>query len=260
MHLLGELINSLTNFKAYAFFRQQGFGRTLIYLLLLSLAFGSIGFVGTWRAFNRDADDLTVWLKEKAPEFNLAKGIFTTSPETMVIYRKEGDLILVLGAKSDLNDSLTAGYARGIIVYSDRVAVTGSEGQRRELKFKDYGEMKVDKKEILDALDNRAFLGIFMFVFWMIFYFAGKLFSALFLTGLGLNYKAFLRFNISFGDVYKLSIRALSLGIILDALLNLSGIDFPYFFIIYYLMAASYLWLGMRSVRDDDMTAAGLKV
>lgn len=260
MHLLGELINSLTNFKAYPFFRQQGFGRTLIYLLLLSLVFGSVGFVGTWRTFNRDADELTLWLKEKAPDFNLNKGAFVTNPETTAVFRKEGDLILVLGAKRDFNDSLTNNYVRGIILYGDRVVVTGGEGQKRELRFKDYGEMKVDKKEILATLDNRAFLGIFMFVFWMVFYFVGKLFSALFLTGLGLNYKAFLRFNISFGDVYKLSIRALSLGMILDAFLNLSGIDFPYFFIIYYLMAASYLWLGMRAVRDDDMTAAGLKV
>jgi|GEM_PF-2809126 len=260
MHLLGELINSLTNFKAYPFFRQQGFGRTLIYLLLLSLVFGSVGFVGTWRAFNRDADDLTVWLKEKAPDFNLNKGVFITNPETTAVFRKEGDLILVLGAKSDFNDSLANNYVRGIIIYGDRVVVTGGEGQRREMRFKDYGDMKVGKKEILATMDNRTLLGVFMFVFWMVFYFVGKLFSALFLTGLGLNYKAFLRFNISFCDVYKLSIRALSLGMIFDALLNLSGIDFPYFFIIYYLMAASYLWLGMRAVRDDDMTAAGLKV
>jgi hypothetical protein len=128
------------------------------------------------------------------------------------------------------------------------------------MRFGDYREMKVDKKEILAALDNRPLLGAFMFVFWISFYFAGKLVSALFLTGLGLNFKAFLRFNIAFGDVYKLSIRALTLGMGLDALLNLSGMDFPYFFVLYYLMAASYLWLGMKAVRDAEMTAAGLKL
>jgi len=117
-----------------------------------------------------------------------------------------------------------------------------------------------DKKEILAALANRGMLGFFMAVFWMIIYLGGKLLSALFIAGLGMNFKAILRMNMPFGDIYKLSIRALSLGMVLDAMLSLSGIDFPYFFILYYLMAASYLWLGMKAVSDEDMTAAGLKV
>lgn len=259
MRFFRELKDSLSNFKAYPFFCRRGFGRTLAYLLVLSLGLGSLSFVGTWRAFNRDADDLSVWLKEKAPDFNLAKGVFATSPETTVVYRQEGDLILVLGAKSDFNDSLTAGYARGIIVYSDRVAVTGSGGQSRELKFKDYGEMKVEKRKILDALDNRNLLGISIFIFWMTFYVIGKLFSALFLAGLGMNFHSLLRMAMPFGDIYKLAVHSLTLGMVLDALLIMLGMEFPYFFVLYYLMSASYLWQGMGQVRDQDMSAAGLR-
>jgi hypothetical protein len=44
-----------------------------------------------------------------------------------------------------------------------------------------------------------------------------------------------------------------------DALLAMLGSEFPYFFILYYLMSASYLWQGMRQVRDQDMSAAGLR-
>lgn len=260
MHLFGELINSVSNFKAYGFFRQQGFLRTLGYLLFLCLVFGSISFIRPWRTFNNDADDLAGWLTSQAPDFSLARGVFTTSPETTVVYRKEGDFILVLGAKSDFNDSLLAGFPRGILLYADRLVLSGGEGQKRDMPFKDYGDLKVDKKEILAALANRGMLGFFMAAFWMIIYLAGKLLSALFIAGLGMNFKAIMRMNMPFGDIYKLSIRALSLGIILDALLSLSGIDFPYFFILYYLMAASYLWLGMKAVSDEDMTAAGLKV
>jgi hypothetical protein len=119
--------------------------------------------------------------------------------------------------------------------------------------------MKVDKNEILATLDNRALLGLFTFVFWMIFYFTGKLFSALFLTGLGMNFRPLLRMTIPFGDIYKLAVHSLTLGMVLDALLAMLGIEFPYFFILYYLMSASYLWQGMRQVRDQDMSAAGLR-
>lgn len=260
MHLFVELINSLTNFKAYGFFRQQGFLRTLGYLLFLCLVFGSISFIRPWKTFNSDADDLAGWLTGQAPDFSLARGVFTTSPETTAVYRKEGDFILVLGAKNSFNDSLLAGFPRGILLYADRLVLSGGEGQKRDMPFKDYGDLKVDKKEILAALANRGMLGFFMAAFWMIIYLAGKLLSALFIAGLGMNFKAIMRMNMPFGDIYKLSIRALSLGMVLDALLSLSGIDFPYFFILYYLMAASYLWLGMKAVSDEDMTAAGLKV
>lgn len=259
MWFFRELADSLSNLKAYGFFCRQGFGRTLTYLLLLSLGLGSLGFVGVWRAFNRDADDLAVWLKEKAPDFALSKGVFTVDPETTVVYRKEGDLILVIGARKDFSDSITAGYARGIILYGDRAVVTGGDGQKREMRFKDYADMKVDKKEILATLDNRALLGLFTFVFWMVFYFAGKLFSALFLTGLGMNFRSLLRMTMPFGDIYKLAVHSLTLGMMLNTLLALRGIDFPYFFILYYLMSASYLWQGMRQVRDQDMSAAGLR-
>jgi len=260
MRFFGELINSISNFKAYGFFRRQGFLRTLGYLLFLSLFFGSIGFIQTWRTFNRDADDLSEWLTRQAPDFALVKGVFTTSPESTAVYRKEGDFILVIGAKPDFNDSLLAGYPRGVLLYADRVVVSGEEGQKRDMPFKDYGDLKVNRKEILAALANRGMLSFFMAAFWMIIYLAGKLLSALFIAGLGMNFKVIMRMNMPFGDIYKLSIRALSLGIVLDALLNLSGIDFPYFFILYYLMAASYLWLGIKAVSDEDMTAAGLKV
>lgn len=260
MQLFRELINSVSNFKAYGLFRQQGFLRTLGYLLFISLVFGSISFIRPWGTFNSDADDLASWLTSQAPDFALTKGVFSTSPETTAVYRKEGDLILVIGVKPGFNDSLLAGFPRGILLYADRVVISGGEGQKRDMPFKDYGDLKVDKKEILAALANRGMLSFFMAVFWMIIYLAGKLLSALFITGLGMNFKALMRMNMPFGDIYKLSIRALSLGIILDALLSLSGIDFPYFFILYYLMAASYLWLGMKAVSDEDMTSAGLKV
>ena len=138
MHLFGELINSVSNFKAYGFFRQQGFLRTMGYLLFLCLVFGSISFIRPWKTFNNDADELTVWLKEKAPDFSLAKGVFTTSPETTAVYRKEGDFILVLGAKSSFNDSLLAGFPRGILLYADRLVLSGGEGQKRDMPFKDY--------------------------------------------------------------------------------------------------------------------------
>lgn len=259
MRFFRELADSLSNFKAYGFFCRRGFGRTLAYLLLLSLGLGSLGFVGVWRTFSRDADDLAVWLKEKAPDFTLSKGMFATDPETMAVYQKEGELILVIGASRGFSDSLTASYARGIIIYGDRAVVTGGGGQKREMRFKDYPDMKVDKNEILATLDNRALLGLFTFVFWMIFYFTGKLFSALFLTGLGMNFRPLLRMTIPFGDIYKLAVHSLTLGMVLDALLAMLGIEFPYFFILYYLMSASYLWQGMRQVRDQDMSAAGLR-
>jgi len=260
MSLFKELIYSISNFKAYGVFRQQSFGRTWLYLLFLSLIFGSIGFIQPWRTFNGDADDLSGWLNSQAPDFALAKGVFTISPETTAVYRKEGDFILVLGARADFNDSLLSNFSRGVLLYGDRIVVSGGEGQKRELPFKDYLDLKIDKKEILAALENRGLLSFFLAVFWMIFYIAGKMFSALFIAGLGMNFKAIMRLPLSFGVIYKLSIRALSLGIILAAILALSGMEFPYFFVVYYLIAVSYLWQGIKAIRDEDITAAGLKV
>ena len=247
MSLFKELIYSISNFKAYGVFRQQSVGRTVLYLLFLSLICGSIGFIQPWRTFNRDADDLGDWLANQAPDFSLAKGVFTTSPETTAVYRKEGDFILVLGARADFNDSLLSGFSRGILLYDDRIVVSGGEGQKRELPFKDYRDLKISRKEILAALENRGMLSFFLAVFWMIFYIAGKMFSALFIAGLGMNFKTIMRIPLSFGGIYKLSIRALSLGIILDALLILSGMEFPYFFVIYYSIAASVSLAGHKS-------------
>lgn len=86
-------------------------------------------------------------------------------------------------------------------------------------------------------------------VFW---YTSAKLFQALLLAVVGLLFASGRRRPLGFGQLYTVSLYALTPAIALDLLLICTGVSLPWFWLIYMLLGATFTALGVRKIPDAD--------
>ena len=85
-----------------------------------------------------------------------------------------------------------------------------------------------------------------------IFFFGFKFIAAFIVSLIGLIINAFCKAKITFGEIYKLSIYALTFSIILKAFFIVIGIQVPQFWILYYGIPLIYLGLGLNLISKDQ--------
>gem|GEM_PF-1895189 len=244
---------SFFNFPAYKEFLAQGFGKALLYIFLVTLIFTSITNVNEINHFMSETSDLQTEFNKYAPEFELKNGLLTVDSAEPIYYRKDG-FVLIVDTTGKTNKSISDTYADVVYIDSNEFIVKQNYKTVQAIKFSDIPEMNITNKTIQKLLYyTKIFFPIILMVLNPIISFIFNLISGcLVLAPISLTISSFMNVKLNYRKTCIISFYAMTMPLLLQTLLDISGIVINEFSMLFYLISLVYCGLAIRELKNKD--------
>ncbi|MGE5557581.1 MAG: DUF1189 domain-containing protein [Bacillota bacterium] len=248
LNLVGQVTASVTG--KYRDLHKLSTGKAFLYLFLFTIVFGGIGLIRPMIFLKNGIEKIKSWYGTNVPEFFLEKGELTVDAEMPIQY-KQDDVLIMIDTSGKTDPSILEGYKQGFWIGKDRFVTKQNSFEKREYSYKEMGPLRLDKKTVQEWL---PFLNYFLYAFAffaMIFYFVGQMISAWLVAIAASLFGRPAGLKITFGEIYKLGIFALTLPMIIRCAVDLSGVEVPSFYLIYLGVGIFHMITGLRSLVSE---------
>ncbi|GMQ62289.1 DUF1189 domain-containing protein [Vallitalea maricola] len=251
-----KFIKSFTDFHVYNSIRHERLGKSFGYLILLALFIGiTLSIVVSVKTNTSIDNTIELLQSDDMPEITVRNGILNIDMNEPLVLTKDHDFIFIVDMtdKYTLNDLV--GYSMGYLVTPERIIINQAGSPPMPLEFKDLRDFNIDKNSVLEILNSFRGLAIGFIVFLII---AGtvllKLFESLMVSIIGLIANSVLKTNLSYNEVYKIGIYALTLPALIMLLINCFGLAVALGFklIIYYGISTIIVVMALKNISKTD--------
>lgn len=244
---------SFFNFPAYKEFLAQGFGKALLYIFLVTLILSTITNVNRINQFLSETSDMQTELTKYAPEFELKNGLLTVDSAEPIYYRKDG-FVLIVDTTGKTNKSISDTYADVVYIDSNEFILKQNYKTVQAIKFSDIPELNTTKNTIQNLLSlSKIFLPIILLILDPIISFIFNLISGcIILAPISLTISSFMNVKLNYRKTCIISFYAMTMPLLLQTLLDISGIVMNEFSMLFYLISLVYCGLAIRELKNKD--------
>ncbi len=246
MKFFRQLKESVTDFKFYNEIKNNTFGKSFVYFLILFFILYSINTVENYAIVNRVIDVTAMEVSDKIPNFYLENGKFVFEGEMPFYIIDEADQTIVIDTTGQLTEAVLENIEIGALITGDKAYVKNTL-RYMVYDFKDYEGVTLTKQGILDFLPRIPKLIAVFLVIGFIFVLGYKLLNVILLAVAGLLISSILKAKFNFNNLLNFAIYALTLPMLLQTAIDLSGIVFPNFWLVYWLVSVIYMAMAIRS-------------
>jgi hypothetical protein len=248
MNFFEKLFNSVATPKLYPKMVRKGVGKAFLYLFLFSLIFGTISAVIVWYEVTKEIEGFSELVKADLPEFTLSQGQLHVEGDMPIVLEETATSLIMIDVSGNTTREILDNYETGVLVLKDRVINKENSVETTEFNFSTIN-FDLNKDMVLTWLPFLQWLGVIAGVFIFIFFFIGKMISALSVSILGLLISLIQKAKTPFGQLYSIAIYALTLPSIIKVISSLSAVSFPWY--IYYGITLVYMWLAIKNLTID---------
>ena len=248
MNFFNQVKESVIDFKFYKHIKDNRFGKSFLYLFILLLIIYSMLTVRNYLLLKSVMEQAASGLKESIPEFQLENGKFSFEGEMPFYISSNENAVFVIDTTGALDEKSLEGTTTGILITEDAVHVK-SNAQQQTVNFSEMKDAKFDKTDLIELLPRVTGWALIIMVGMFVFVVAGQLLFALFLALIGLVISSSLNVDLKYKHVLNFSIYALTLPMLLDLAVDISGLQIPQFifFMMYTAVAALYLLFAIKA-------------
>jgi hypothetical protein len=246
MDLFSSFIQSLGNPAAYAIFRRHSLGRAFLYLVFVTVLFSAISHLPFIFNFNGTYGQGLAWFAAKAPEFSFQNGILEVQGKMPIIIDKTPGALYLVDTSGQTGPAALKDYREGALITKDKIIYKKSAFETREYDLGAYRAFSFNKHQAIGFLAAaRPYFYVGLLLAIVLSSLAGRLLIALFISLLGLLLYPAMNVKASFGDLYKLTIYAMTAPALLLALLEIFRFQ-PSF--LFSLLTLVYLYLAGKQL------------
>lgn len=244
---------SFFNFPAYKEFLAQGFGKALLYIFLVTLIFSTVTNVNKISQFLSETSEMQTEFKNSAPEFELKNGLLAVNSAEPIYYRKDG-FVLIVDTTGKTNKSIADTYADIVYIDSNEFILKQNYKTVQIFKFSDVPEINITNKTIQNVLAlSKTFVPIILLIFNPIVSFIANLISGcIILAPISLTICSFMNVKLNYRKTCILSFYAMTMPLLLQTLLDISGIVINEFSMLFYLVSLVYCGLAIKEFKNKD--------
>ena len=259
MTFMHKFAYSFFDFAAYKEFLVQGFGKSILYLFLITLIFSTISTITTITTLTSEISTLENSLRNNAPNFELKNGLLSVASNDPVYYRHNGE-ILIVDTSGKTNKSISDSYSNSIYIDSNEITIRQNYRTLQTIKFTDFTELNLNNKTLQVSLSIiKIIFPIILLIFNpLISFLLNSISVFLVIAPLSLNISSLMGVKLKYPKACILSFYAMTLPLLLESLVNVSGIDLPGFYIIFYIVALVYCGLAIRKIKNTDKSALNI--
>ncbi|EKQ54438.1 MULTISPECIES: DUF1189 domain-containing protein [unclassified Clostridium] len=247
---------SFYDFAAYKEFVIQGLGKAIFYTFLVSLILSIITNIKTIDEFNSEISSVQATFIHSAPNFEFKDGILSVSSDEPIYY-KHNDTMFIVDTSGKTTSSVLAPYSDGIYINSDTLTLRQNYNTVQTIslsEFNQFGDFVLTNKIVLDLFSvSKLIVPVLLLILNPIISFLVNLVSIFaILAPFSLSISSLMEVNLSYVKACTLSCYAITLPLLLEALLFVAGINIPEFYIIFYLIGVVYCGLAIKEIKKTD--------
>lgn len=252
MNFFKKIIKSTYDFKSYNYFFNESFGKSILYLFLLSLILTTFINISNSITFYSSISELDTLIENNVPNFEIKNGILKVDGEMPIRIEEETNIIIIDTQNMVSEDELNS-KPNGIIFYEDYYAVKSSTGAINNVSYSTLGINDLSRENLPDVV--RFFINILLiasFILGPLFAFLGKLGTTFIVLGVsGIVISSITKKKINYESACKLGAYSLTIPMIINALIKIIGITIPFFYLFYCIIAIVYLSLAINGLNPD---------
>lgn len=255
MGFFSRIYYSMAGFGKYRYFLRQSTGKAVVYLLLITLVIGVITFIPAVNEYNKIIDELIANFDSSIPDFTFANGKLEVSGN-MPIVIDNGGVTIVIDTSPNAEDTILEDYDTVILITSDKI-IQKNYVDKSVTSFSSMQGIVLTRDTVKQSLPIMKPLGIFLFVFGGMFFVCGKFISALFVSLIGLVINSVRNTRLSYRSIFKISVYSLTLPLLLCTLLDLLPISIPFIWLLFYIIAAVYVYGAINTIKRELDNVSG---
>lgn len=246
---------SITSPKSYAELLKQSMGKAVLYLLLICIIFGGISAIKDIVASEQGINTLSIDLKDKVPDFTFKNGELNVDGAMPIIFDDDKGDPIIINTDIAADKSLLDKYSSGTLITKTELFQKLSPTSSKETSFESLKTITFTKATLSGWLNLAKVLVFLIILIEPLFFFGFKFIAAFVISIIGLLLNAIFKSELSFKELYKLSIYAITLSIIIKVGFKLLGFPtgiFSIFSLIYYGIGVIYLGLALKSINQNE--------
>lgn len=246
-----KIISSVEGLKHYEDVLKETVGKSVLYLLLIALLFGTIGSIRGAVDFNNKTSNLIQMYNDKWPNFELKDGELTVEGNMPMVLSEDKDYYVMVDTTNNTNPDVLDSYSKGLLILKDKIIEKQNATQTQVIDFKSLQGMTINKDVVNNYLPLVKIITPFIFIGTILWYFIGGLLSALCLASIALIINAIFKTDLKYGQLYSLSIYALTTPLIIDMILKILSIHhFNYYWLFYHVIALVYVGFAINKLKQ----------
>lgn len=247
-----KIIGSVQGIKHYEVIVKDTVGKSILYLLLIALLLGGIGSIRGAIDTSNDISQFISIYNNKCPNFELKNGELSVDGNMPLTLSQDKSYYFVIDTTNTINPDVLNSYDKGLLVLKDKMIEKQSKVQTQVVDFKSFKGITVNKDIINKYLPLAKLIIPFIFIGNILWYFIGGLLSALILALFALILNSIFKTELKYGQLYSLSIYALTTPLIIDVLFKIFSVEhFSYYWLFYHLIAFGYICFALNNYKKS---------
>ncbi|MBC8060635.1 MAG: DUF1189 domain-containing protein [Clostridiaceae bacterium] len=251
MGFFTKVKNSLTSPKSYAEFLKDSMGKAVLYLLLLCIIFGGIAAIKDLITKETYINTLSSDIKNNVPAFTFKNGELNVDGIMPIVLDEDKDYPVIIDTSENADVSLLDDYSTGILITKTKFIQKLATDSTQETPLSSFKSITLSNSNLTSMLNVAKYLILLVLIIEPLLFFAAKFIAVFIISIIGLLLNSIFHSELSFGEIYKLSIYAITLSLILKVLCNFLPIStgfFSIFTIVYFGLGITYLTSALKSI------------
>lgn len=262
MNVFKELVHSLYDYKCYGMFLKNRKRKTFLYAILLILLYCFFTIGGPVIRFQVKTGGIIHLLNLYVPDFKLEDGRLAVAD---IIEYEDSDFYVLINTMSEsLNETEIIqklhSHTTAIIMNSNQIVLQSINGMKK-FRYRDLDPTMLLTKKLLLDIVRPTLNGIMSIVLLLTFLFKAASFflGALIVALICMIVASCMKYNLTFGEVYKLAIYTRTLPLLIKAALSFLSIGIPMFFIINIGISICIFREAIRAMKEQWLKDRPLK-
>jgi hypothetical protein len=252
-----KIVSSVQGIKHYDAVLKESVGKSILYLLLIALVLGTVGTIRGAIDINNGISTFIKMYNQKCPNFELKNGELSVKGNMPLILSQDKNNYVVIDTTNSTNPDVLDSYSQGILILKDKMIQKKNNSQTTVTEFKSLNGITINKELVNEWLPLANFIIPFYFLKDIIWYFLGGLLSALILAFFALIINGGFKTNLTYGQLYRISIYGLTTPLIIDTLFKIFDINFFSFYrLVYHVIAFGYVCFALYRLKKSQNNTA----
>lgn len=256
MNIFKQFIRSIYSPKDIASFRNQGIGKTILYVFFLSLITVIPTMIYFSTAFTNGISSAKETIQEEIPSFTIKDGQLQTD-QTEPIFIDRDDFTIVLDGTGAVDQASLKNRGNTIGILKDEFVLIAG-GQTESYSYSLMNDLTISKKDFTDFLNviEKSLVIIIPIVIIISFIFASALqfIEISIVAAFGLLIKNSLRKNLQYRHLWRMSACAVTLPTVFFFIMDFLKTAVPSAFLINFFVSLVILLLAIKDVPGEVNT------
>ncbi|OIJ16729.1 hypothetical protein BKP37_05730 [Anaerobacillus alkalilacustris] len=258
MNIFQQFFKSIYSPQTVAKFRNQGIGKTILYVFVLMLISVSVSAIQLGTGISNTVNNFQVALKTDIPDFELKNSVLTSELVEPLFITIDGEQFIF-----DTTGSLTIRDIEQnhthVLALLETEAVFITEGITESFRYREFGNLNFTKEQVEEITSSVInLLPLIIAVVVLILYFfltAMKFIGVFFLSFIALLIRKKLNLILPYKKVWILSAYAVTLPTIFFTITDALYIFIPFSFTLYWVVALIMIYLifkELSTIHEDN--------